>query len=124
MFAHASYSNIRFFHLSNVDKKERSQTRDEGTFRQGEDEEDPKSPLEIPKGCLQIFSWSLTLPALLLFYVTIPDCRKKAWARWYPVTFLVALAWIAGLTYVLVWMVTIVGEFILLRNWGNEKDIS
>ncbi|XP_071794459.1 sodium/potassium/calcium exchanger 3-like isoform X2 [Asterias amurensis] len=95
--------------LKKEDKKERSQTRDEGTFRQDEDEEDPKSPLEIPKGCLQIFSWSLTLPALLLFYVTIPDCRKKAWARWYPVTFLVALAWIAGLTYVLVWMVTIVG---------------
>ncbi|XP_038068793.1 sodium/potassium/calcium exchanger 3-like [Patiria miniata] len=72
-------------------------------------EEDPKSPLEVPKGCLQVFSWVLTLPALLLFYVTIPDCRKKAWARWYPLTFLIALLWIGGLTYLLVWMVTVVG---------------
>ena len=73
-------------------------------------EEEPKSPFEVPKGCLQIFSWCLTLPALLLFYVTIPDCRKKAWARWYPLTFLLALVWIGGLTYLLVWMVTVIGK--------------
>ncbi|XP_022108883.1 sodium/potassium/calcium exchanger 3-like isoform X1 [Acanthaster planci] len=95
--------------IRRVDKEKTETARPDQEESPAKHEEDPKSPFEVPKGCLQTFSWCLTLPALLLFYVTIPDCRKKAWARWYPLTFLLALVWIGGLTYLLVWMVTVIG---------------
>ncbi|TUO83203.1 Sodium/potassium/calcium exchanger 5 [Bagarius yarrelli] len=40
----------------------------------------------------------------------VPDCRKRFWKKFYMVTFLMSAVWIATFTYVLVWMVTVVGK--------------
>ena len=45
---------------------------------------------------------------LLLFYVC-EDCRKEAWANSYVATFLMAIAWISVYSYIMVWMITIIG---------------
>ncbi|XP_038067443.1 sodium/potassium/calcium exchanger 3-like isoform X2 [Patiria miniata] len=74
-----------------------------------ETEVNPLSPFLIPDGCCKRFLWFVGFPPSFLFYLTIPNCSLKRWRKWYPVTFVVALAWIGAVTYLLVWMVTILG---------------
>nr|XP_056721893.1 sodium/potassium/calcium exchanger 5 [Euleptes europaea] len=72
--------------------------------------EDPPSTFTVPEADLKRILWVLSLPILLLLYLTTPDCRRKFWKNWFMLTFLMAALWIAAFTYILVWMVTIVGE--------------
>ena len=67
------------------------------------------SPFSVPQGILLKTLWVLALPVTCLFYVTIPDCRKERWEKWYVVSFLISLTWSGLFTYVLVWMVSIIG---------------
>ncbi|RDD42636.1 Sodium/potassium/calcium exchanger 4 [Trichoplax sp. H2] len=48
-------------------------------------------------------------PICLLLALTVPDCRNERWTRWYMVTFIMSVVWIAGFSYILVWMVTVIG---------------
>ena len=63
----------------------------------------------VPKGFFAKIVWIFTLPAIVLFYVTIPDCRKKEWRKFYLITFTISTFWMGGLSYILVWMVSILG---------------
>ncbi len=76
------------------------------------EESDYESPLSFPDGCGRRSFWVVMLPATLLFWATIPDCRRPGtcWKRLFLATFTVSILWIAGLSYVMVWMVTIIGE--------------
>ena len=69
-----------------------------------------KSPFEIPKSSFKLVIWVIMLPIQVLFFLTMPDCRKKGWENWYPVTFVVSILWMAVISYVLVWTVSIIGE--------------
>ena len=68
-----------------------------------------ESPFSMPQGLVSGVLWILALPVTCLFYVTIPDCRSEKWEKWYLVSFFASVVWIALLSYVLVWMVTIIG---------------
>ena len=68
-----------------------------------------ESPFSMPQGFVSRVLWILALPVAFLFYVTIPDCRREKWEKWYLVSFFVTVVWIALLSYVLVWMVSIIG---------------
>ena len=68
-----------------------------------------ESPFSMPQGFISRVLWILALPVACLFYVTIPDCRSEKWEKWYLVSFFASVVWIALLSYVLVWMVTIIG---------------
>ena len=67
------------------------------------------SPFSVPQGLISRSLWIMALPVACLFYVTIPDCRKEKLENWYLVSFFVSVLWIALLSYVLVWMVSIIG---------------
>jgi hypothetical protein len=54
--------------------------------------------------------WRVSLPLIYLFYYTVPDCRIERWRSWYVVTFTMAMVWIAVFSYVMVWMITVVGK--------------
>lgn len=64
----------------------------------------------MPENDLKRILWVLSLPAILLLYLTVPDCRRRFWKKWYMVTFFMSAVWISAFTYVLVWMVTVVGK--------------
>lgn len=68
-----------------------------------------ESPFSVPQGLVSRVLWIIALPVTCLFYVTIPDCRRDRWEKWYLVSFFVSVVWIALLSYVLVWMVSIIG---------------
>lgn len=64
----------------------------------------------MPENDLKRILWVLSLPAILLLYLTVPDCRRRSWKKLYMVTFFMSAVWISAFTYVLVWMVTVVGK--------------
>ena len=39
----------------------------------------------------------------------ISDCRKEAWAKSFVLTFLMAIVWISAFSYMMVWMITVIG---------------
>jgi len=71
---------------------------------------EPSSPFEIPETFAKKALWVLMLPIHIMYFATMPDCRKKKWETWYPVTFALSILWMALISYVLVWTVSIIGE--------------
>uniref|UniRef100_A0A3Q2ZHL6 Solute carrier family 24 member 5 n=1 Tax=Kryptolebias marmoratus TaxID=37003 RepID=A0A3Q2ZHL6_KRYMA len=72
--------------------------------------EEQKSVFSVPESDLKRILWVLSLPVIALLFITVPDCRRRFWRQWFMVTFIMSAVWISAFTYVLVWMVTIVGE--------------
>ncbi|XP_053684760.1 sodium/potassium/calcium exchanger 5-like [Sabethes cyaneus] len=56
------------------------------------------------------FSWIITWPIYLLFVFTIPNCEKPRFKNWFPLTFIMCIVWIGSLSYVVAWMITIIGD--------------
>lgn len=50
-------------------------------------------------------------PCRVIFTVTIPDCRQDRWRQWYPLTFAMCIVWIGTLSYIVNWMMTVIGNF-------------
>ena len=71
--------------------------------------DDSDSLFTMPQGFCKGVLWIIFIPMSCVLYITIPDCRKPRWKNWYFVTFLLSVIWIAGLSYLLVWMVEIIG---------------
>lgn len=69
-----------------------------------------KSVFSMPENDLKRILWVLSLPAIVLLYLTIPDCRRRYWRKCYMITFFMSAVWISAFTYILVWMVTVVGK--------------
>uniref|UniRef100_A0ACB8EC22 Uncharacterized protein n=1 Tax=Sphaerodactylus townsendi TaxID=933632 RepID=A0ACB8EC22_9SAUR len=76
-----------------------------------EEEEDsgPYTPFSLPSGKIEVAKWLFTWPLSLLLYFTVPNCNKPYWEKWFLVTFASSTLWIAAFSYVMVWMVTIIG---------------
>lgn len=67
------------------------------------------SPFHIPNGIGSKFKWLLSWPLLLLLYLTIPNCAKPRWEKYFMLSFVLSTVWIAVFSYLMVWMVTIIG---------------
>ncbi|KAK5606480.1 hypothetical protein CRENBAI_020333 [Crenichthys baileyi] len=74
-----------------------------------EDNEGPLVPFKVPAGICTKLRWLIMWPLSLLLFFTIPNCAKRRWERWFMVSFFTATIWIAGLSYIMVWMVTVIG---------------
>lgn len=72
-----------------------------------EPEEWLSAPNPLVVGWFPVIQWSLTYPLQAALYYTIPDCKKKPLL--FFVTFFMAVLWTAILSYVMVWMVTLIG---------------
>ena len=66
-------------------------------------DDDYESPLSVPESRVRKVTWFLMLPATLLYFVTIPDCRRGGvWTKLFPLTFIMSIVWLGGLSYVMV----------------------
>lgn len=70
-------------------------------------------------GWIRKTAWILTWPIHLVFMCTIPDCEKPRFKNWFPITFLMCIIWIGSLSYVVAWMITIIGEYVLEMTTGG-----
>ncbi|XP_014488712.1 PREDICTED: probable sodium/potassium/calcium exchanger CG1090 [Dinoponera quadriceps] len=77
-------------------------------------EPDPNevSPLVMPTDGNKwtLFTWGLVLPIHFMCRATMPDCRQEKWRSWYPFTFCISMIWISFYSYIMVWMITIIGS--------------
>ncbi|KOC70397.1 Sodium/potassium/calcium exchanger 5 [Habropoda laboriosa] len=77
-------------------------------------EPDPNevSPLEKPTDGSNwtLFTWGLVYPIHFMCRATMPDCRQEKFRNWYPFTFCVSMIWISFYSYIMVWMITIIGS--------------
>ncbi|XP_036171703.1 sodium/potassium/calcium exchanger 4 isoform X2 [Myotis myotis] len=67
------------------------------------------SPFSVPEARGDKAKWVFTWPLIFLLGVTIPNCSKPRWEKFFMVTFLTATLWIAVFSYLMVWLVTIIG---------------
>ncbi|KAI7805198.1 putative sodium/potassium/calcium exchanger 3-like [Triplophysa rosa] len=65
--------------------------------------------LIVVSGGLNKLKWLLAWPLSLLLFLTVPNCATPRWERWYMVTFVTSTLWIASFSYIMVWMVTVIG---------------
>ncbi|KAJ1528802.1 hypothetical protein ONE63_007181 [Megalurothrips usitatus] len=78
-------------------------------------DEDDISELSLsawPKDCgrWERAWWLLTWPISVLLFLTVPDCRQERWKKWYPLTFVSCIVWIALTSYMVAWMITAIGD--------------
>ncbi|XP_011281760.1 sodium/potassium/calcium exchanger 4 isoform X3 [Felis catus] len=67
------------------------------------------SPFSVPETRGDKAKWVFTWPLIFLLCVTIPNCSKPRWEKYFMVTFITATLWIAVFSYLMVWLVTIIG---------------
>uniref|UniRef100_A0A8B9GDN2 Solute carrier family 24 member 3 n=1 Tax=Amazona collaria TaxID=241587 RepID=A0A8B9GDN2_9PSIT len=60
-------------------------------------------------GKIEILKWLFTWPLSFVLYFTVPNCNKPHLEKWFMVTFASSTLWIAAFSYMMVWMVTIIG---------------
>ncbi|XP_038582912.1 sodium/potassium/calcium exchanger 4 isoform X2 [Micropterus salmoides] len=73
------------------------------------EENDTISPFRLPRNWGSKVKWLLSWPLLLLLYLTIPNCAKPRWEKFFMLSFILSTVWIAVFSYFMVWMVTIIG---------------
>ncbi|CAB1343617.1 unnamed protein product [Coregonus sp. 'balchen'] len=89
---------------------ENNENDEEEEEEEGEEEgEGPFVPFHAPAGCCNKIKWLLAWPLCLLLFFTVPNCANPRWERWFMVSFVTSTLWIAGFSYVMVWMVTVIG---------------
>ncbi|XP_035237167.1 sodium/potassium/calcium exchanger 4a isoform X1 [Anguilla anguilla] len=77
--------------------------------KQVEEESSISSPFTVPGGILDKGKWLVSWPLLLLLYFTVPNCSKPRWERCFMLSFFLSTLWIAIFSYLMVWMVTVIG---------------
>nr|AKN21568.1 slc24a-8 [Schmidtea mediterranea] len=66
---------------------------------------------EVPNSFCHRLYWVAMLPVAAICYFTIPDCRKPGiWRKLFLVTFFISVIWISVATYILVWMICLIGD--------------
>ncbi|MED6286109.1 hypothetical protein CHARACLAT_002497 [Characodon lateralis] len=84
----------------------------DGETAEEEEEEDQPLSLSWPESNRKRFTYLLIIPIVLPLWLTLPDVRKTSSKKFFPVTFLGAICWIAGFSYLMVWWAHQVGETI------------
>ncbi|KAL7984652.1 hypothetical protein Chor_003222 [Crotalus horridus] len=93
----------------NDDNENNENDEEEDDDDDDDDDQGPYTPFDPPSGIIEIIKWLFTWPLSLLLYFTVPNCSKPYWEKWFLVTFASSTLWIAAFSYVMVWMVTIIG---------------
>ncbi|KAM8921698.1 sodium/potassium/calcium exchanger 4 [Pelodytes ibericus] len=66
-------------------------------------------PFSVPSGCVNQFKWVFSWPLICILYFTVPNCSKTRWENFFMLTFMLSTMWIAIFSYIMVWMVTVIG---------------
>ncbi|KAL1270494.1 hypothetical protein QQF64_029510 [Cirrhinus molitorella] len=84
----------------------------DGDTGEEDDEEDQPLSLSWPESKRKRFTYLFILPIVFPLWITLPDVRKPTSKKFFPLTFLGAICWIAGFSYLMVWWAHQVGETI------------
>lgn len=62
------------------------------------------------KSLFRKIMWFVLWPIHFLFMLTIPDCERPSLKKLFPLTFIMCIVWIGSLSYMVAWMITIIGK--------------
>ncbi|VDM91755.1 unnamed protein product [Litomosoides sigmodontis] len=79
-------------------------------------EENKEKPLDMswPEKLHRQLLYLFLSPILFPLWVTLPDVRKQNSCKWFPITFIGSIFWIAFYSYIMVWMANTIGETIAM----------
>ncbi|XP_028256820.1 sodium/potassium/calcium exchanger 2-like [Parambassis ranga] len=79
---------------------------------EGDEEEDEDQPLSLawPDTTRKRLTYLFILPIVFPLWLTLPDVRRESSERFFPITFIGAICWIAFFSYLMVWWAHQVGE--------------
>ncbi|MGH0144421.1 UNVERIFIED_CONTAM: hypothetical protein FKN15_062036 [Acipenser sinensis] len=69
----------------------------------GENDDDQPLSLAWPDTNRKRFTYFIILPIIFPLWLTLPDVRKPSSKKFFPITFLGAICWIAFFSYLMVW---------------------
>ncbi|XP_060782042.1 sodium/potassium/calcium exchanger 3 isoform X2 [Neoarius graeffei] len=93
----------------NENEDNENNENDEEEEEEEDENEGPFVPFHCPGGMCNKVKWLLAWPLSLMLFFTVPNCASPRWERWFMVTFITSTLWIAGFSYIMVWMVTVIG---------------
>lgn len=82
----------------------------EGEAAEDEEEEDQPLSLSWPESNRKRFTYLVVMPIVLPLWLTLPDSRKNSSKKFFPITFIGSIMWIAAFSYLMVWWAHQVGE--------------
>lgn len=89
-------------------------------------DEEPDGPVDLlhpPDGTWsQKAYWYMMWLGNLIFFLTVPDVRRKGWRKTYPLAFFICILWIGSLSYLVAWFITVIGSFDK-KKFKNEQDL-
>jgi len=81
-----------------------------------DDEEEEPIDMKFPTGenanWKKILIYLVSFPLMAPMYITLPDTRDKSKKKFFIITFLGSILWIAAFSYLMVWWATVAGEAI------------
>uniref|UniRef100_A0A8C5EZX9 Sodium/calcium exchanger membrane region domain-containing protein n=1 Tax=Gouania willdenowi TaxID=441366 RepID=A0A8C5EZX9_GOUWI len=92
----------------NETENEDNENNENDEEEEEEDGEGPFVPFKCP-GLINKLKWLIAWPLCLLLYFTIPNCSTPSWESWFMLSFVASTMWIASFSYIMVWMVTVIG---------------
>ncbi|XP_034040330.1 sodium/potassium/calcium exchanger 3-like [Thalassophryne amazonica] len=95
--------------MGNETENEDNENNENDEEEEEEDGEGPFVPFQCPAGGFKKIKWLLAWPLCLLMYFTIPNCSKPRWENCFMLSFISSTLWIAAFSYIMVWMVTVIG---------------
>merc|ERR1711902_268093 len=60
--------------------------------------------------CVKTVTYFVLLPIVFPLWLTLPDTRKQSARKFFPITFLGSILWIAAFSYLMVWWATVTGD--------------
>ncbi|XP_051756256.1 sodium/potassium/calcium exchanger 2-like isoform X3 [Ctenopharyngodon idella] len=87
-------------------------TGQDGDAGEEDDEEDQPLSLSWPETNRKRFTYLIILPIVFPLWITLPDVRKASAKKFFPISFLGSICWIAAFSYLMVWWAHQVGETI------------
>ncbi|XP_071244283.1 sodium/potassium/calcium exchanger 2-like isoform X1 [Salvelinus alpinus] len=83
---------------------------DVGPAEEEEEDEDAPLSLEWPATNRKRITYLLILPIVFPLWLSLPDVRRKTSTKFFPITFIGSICWIAAFSYLMVWWAHQVGE--------------
>lgn len=95
---------------NNMKHAKNAEDGESGDDEEEEDVEEEEWVLQWPEGCWARIRYIVCLPMTVAFFLTVPDCRRLRWKKCLILTFIMSCVWISLLSYIMVWMIAIIGK--------------
>ncbi|XP_020294458.1 sodium/potassium/calcium exchanger Nckx30C [Pseudomyrmex gracilis] len=78
------------------------------------EEDDPAALMAWPSTPRKRLSYILVAPILFPLWLTLPDARTPRGKKFFPITFLGSIFWIAAYSYLMVWWANVAGDTVAI----------